>query len=157
MVSVFRCRRRRMTGLAPSASRHELHIAKVTALCCSTLVLASCSAARTPTSVYGVRALYRSIGIAASSSAFTDICESYMDGRLRDELEAAGRNCFTSHFEHWAERVRLSKIKANTRIVVSGHEALVYDGSEPERAVYLAGQWLLDRVPELGFSRARGG
>jgi hypothetical protein len=93
--------------------------------------------------------MYRSIGIDASSSDFGDICESYMDEQLRNELEPVSKNCFTSRFEHWAEKVRLSKIRPGTRIVVSGHEALVYDGAKPEKALYVVGQWRLGEVPEL--------
>jgi hypothetical protein len=101
--------------------------------------------------------MYRSIGIDASASNFGDICDSYMDKQLRSELEPVSRNCFTSRFERWAEKVRLSKIRSGTRIVVLGHEALVYDGAEPERALYAAGQWRLREVPEVILPRRAPG
>ena len=78
--------------------------------------------------------MYRSIGIDASFSNFGDICESYMDEQLRNDLQPLSKNCFTRRFEHWAEKIRLSKVRSGTRIVVSGHEALIYDGAEPEKA-----------------------
>jgi len=93
--------------------------------------------------------MYRSIGIDASSGNFGDICKSYMDERLRDELQPLSKRCFTRTFEHWAEEVRLSKIKPETEIVVSGGEALVYDAAKPEKALYVAGQWRLAEVPEI--------
>jgi len=93
--------------------------------------------------------MYRSIGIDASSGNFRDICESYMDEQLRSELQPLSRNCFTRGFEHWAEKVRLSKVSTGTRIVVSGREALVYDGAKPEKALYIAGEWRLGEVPEI--------
>jgi hypothetical protein len=51
----------------------------------------------------------------------------------------------------------VSKVKAGTRIVLSGREALIYDGAEPERAVYVNGQWLLGEVPELTRPRLTAG
>ncbi len=127
-------------------------------VCCSIALLSGCRGASSPQNVAGVRAMYRSIGIDASSSDFGDICKSYMDEQLRDELEPLSRNCFTSRFEHWAEKIRLSKVTPGTRIVVSGQKALVYDGARPERAVYVNGQWRLGEVPDLieaGGSPAR--
>jgi hypothetical protein len=93
--------------------------------------------------------MYRSIGIDASSGNFRDICESYMDGQLRNELQPLSKNCFTRRFERWAEGVRLSKVGSGARIVVSGREALVYDRAKPERALYIAGEWRLGEVPEI--------
>jgi hypothetical protein len=93
--------------------------------------------------------MYRSIGIDASSGNFGDICQSYMDEQLRSELEPLSKNCFSSRFEHWAEGIRLSKIRPGTRIVVYGGQALIYDGAEPERALYIAGQWRLDEAPAI--------
>ena len=72
-----------------------------------------------------------------------------MDELLRNELNPLSKGCSTARFEHWAEKVRLSKIRPNTRIVLSGHEALIYDGVKPERALYAAGQWRLAESPEL--------
>jgi hypothetical protein len=126
-------------------------------LCGSTILLCGCSQARSPENVAGVRAMYRSIGIDASASDFTDICDSYMDAALRDELQPVSKRCFTTKFEHWAEKIRLSKIKPDTRIVVSSGEALVYDGARPERVTYEAGQWRLAEVPEVVRQRSRGG
>jgi hypothetical protein len=97
--------------------------------------------------------MYRSIGIDASSSNFGDICTSYMDDRLRDELAPVSKGCFTRTFEHWAEKVRLSKINTGTRVVVTGRRALVYDGAEPEKALYIEGQWRLAEVPEIVASQ----
>jgi hypothetical protein len=57
--------------------------------------------------------------------------------------------------ERWAEKVRLSKVKARTRIVLSGDQALVYDGGEPETALYAHGQWVLAEVPELTTTQSR--
>jgi hypothetical protein len=119
------------------------------ATCCAIAWLVGCSAASSPQDVAGVRAMYRDIGIDASSSNFGDICETYMDEQLRKELEPVSKNCFSSRFEKWAERVRLSKITSATRIMVSGRQALVYDGATPERAQYLGGQWRLSEVPAL--------
>ncbi|MGO8905484.1 MAG: hypothetical protein ACLQMH_07655 [Solirubrobacteraceae bacterium] len=113
------------------------------------MLLIGCRGASSPQNVAGVRAMYRSIGIDASSSNFGDICESYMDEQLRSELEPLSKNCFTRTFEHWAEKVRLSKIGSGTRIVVSGRQALVYGGARPEKALYVSGQWRLAEVPEI--------
>jgi hypothetical protein len=87
--------------------------------------------------------------LVASSGNFGDICQSYIDERLRSELKPLSRNCFSSRVEHWAEGIRLSKIRPSTRMVVSGGQALVYDGAEPERALYIAGQWRLDEAPAI--------
>ncbi len=119
------------------------------AACCAVAPLVGCSAASSPRNVAGVRAMYRDIGIDASSSNFGDICDTYMDEQLRRELEHVDKNCFSSRFEKWAEKVRLSKVTSATRIVVSGRQALVYDGATPERAAYLDGQWRLSEVPAL--------
>lgn len=104
--------------------------------------------------------MYRSIGIEASSGDFTGICDSYMDEPLRGRVERTNHDCETSStmstLERWAEKVRLSKIKRQTRIVVSGPEALVYDGRTPERVLYRAGQWRLTEVPELSAPRRTG-
>ena len=104
--------------------------------------------------------MYRSIGIDASSGNFTDICDSYMDEPMRATVQRANYDCTTSStmstLEHWAERVRLSKIEPQTRIVVSGDQALVYDGARPERALYRSGQWRLTEVPELTAKRRNG-
>jgi hypothetical protein len=98
--------------------------------------------------------MYRSIGLDASAGAFSDVCRSYMDEPLRDQVQRLNDDCMTSSnsiskLEHWAEKVRLSKVKSGTRIVVSGKQALVYDGVWPEKALYSAGQWRLAEVPEL--------
>ncbi len=93
--------------------------------------------------------MYRSIGIDASAGNWPDICMSYMDERLRDRVEAASRGCYSSRVERWAEKVRLSKITSATRIVMSRSQAVVYDGARPEVAVYTAGEWRLNEVPEL--------
>jgi hypothetical protein len=97
--------------------------------------------------------MYRSIGLDAGAGDFTDICHSYMDGPLSSEVSRANNDCVTasssSRLERWAEKVRLSKVRARTRIVLSGDEALVYDGPEPEAALYIHGQWRLSQVPEL--------
>ena len=72
---------------------------------------------------------------------------------LREQVKRADDNCVvgnsTSNLERWAEKVRLAKVSARTRIAVSGREALVYDGAKPERALYVSGQWLLAEAPEL--------
>ena len=126
------------------------------AICCATVLVAGCRSASTPQSVAGVRVLYRSIGIDASTSDFSDICMSYMDEALQSELKRLSNGCSTPRFERWAEKVRLSKIRPNTRIVLSGREALIYDGVKPERALYAAGQWRLAEAPELVPTRGTG-
>jgi hypothetical protein len=122
-------------------------------LCTSLLVLAGCGSASAPQTANGVRAMYRSIGLDASDGAFTDICRSYMDEVLRISVERSNDHCTTSSstskLERWAEKIRLSKVGSGTRVVVSGTQALVYDGAEPERAVYASGQWRLAEAPEL--------
>jgi hypothetical protein len=130
------------------------------ALLCSALVLASgCSVARAPRSTAGVRALYRSIGIDASAGNFSDICRSYMDGPLRAYVERTNNDCTTSSelstLERWAEEIRLSQAEHASRIVLSSEQALIYDSSHPERAVYLAGEWRLAEVPALTAPRRR--
>ncbi len=99
--------------------------------------------------------MYRSIGVDASSGYFTDICQTYMDSELRRELQPVSRACFTTRFEHWAEKVRLSKVTPATSIVVTGHEAVVYDGARPERVVYVGGHWRLAEVPEISMGANR--
>jgi DNA-binding transcriptional regulator LsrR (DeoR family) len=122
-------------------------------LCSAALLLAGCGSANAPQTASGVRAMYRSIGLDASSGAFTDICRSYMDAQLRTEVERANDNCTTSsstsRLERWAEKIRASKIRPGTRIAISGGQALVYDGAKPERALYTSGQWQLAEAPEL--------
>ncbi len=118
--------------------------------------MAGCSAANAPQNATAVRVMYRSIGIDASAGSFTEICQSYMDKQLRDKLQPFNKNCLTSSFEHWAEKVRLSKIKPGTRIVISGHQALVYDGVKPEKVLYTGGEWRLADVPELFAPPHRG-
>jgi hypothetical protein len=121
-------------------------------ICLAALLISGCRASA-PQNVAGVRALYRAIGLDASSGNFGDICRSYMDARLRAEFEPSSKSCSTSKFERWAEKVRLSKVRPGTRITVSGGEALIYDGVRPERAVYVTGQWQLAEVPELTAAR----
>jgi hypothetical protein len=103
--------------------------------------------------------MYRSIGLDASSGAFLDVCRSYMDAPLRIEVERANDHCTTSsstsRLERWAEKIRLSKIKPGTRIVVSGDKALIYDAAQPEKAVYSSGQWRLAQAAELSAPAAR--
>jgi hypothetical protein len=127
-------------------------------LCSSIVLIAACGTASSPRDAAGVRAMYRSIGLDASAGAFTDVCRSYMDLPLRAQVERADEDCTTSsstsRLERWAEKIRLSKIKSATRIVVSGDEALVYDAAEPERALYGAGQWRLAEAPELSPTTA---
>jgi hypothetical protein len=127
-------------------------------LCFSIVLIAGCGTANSPRDAAGVRAMYRSIGLDASAGAFTDVCHSYMDSPLRAKVERANDDCTTSsstsRLERWAEKIRLSKIKSGTRIVVSGDEALVYDAAEPERALYGAGQWRLAEAPELSPTTA---
>ncbi len=123
------------------------------AVCASAALIAGCSSANAPETAAGVRAMYRSIGLDAGAGDFADVCRSLMDEPLRAEARRANNDCTpassTSSLERWAEKIRLSKVGTGTRIVVSGNEALVYDGAEPERAVYVGGQWLLAQAPEL--------
>lgn len=119
----------------------------------SAALIAGCGAASEPHSATGVRAMYRSIGLDASSGEFVDVCHSYMDQQLRAEFEPVQKNCLTTSFERWAEKIRVPGLGSSTRIVVSGHEALVYRTAKPEKpekpekAIYLAGQWRLAEVP----------
>jgi hypothetical protein len=129
-------------------------------LCCSVVLIAGCGGASAPRNASGVRAMYRSIGLDASAGAFGDVCRSYMDEPLRGQVQDANDDCSTSsstsRLERWAEKIRLSKVKSGTRILVSGQQALVYDGAKPEKALYTAGQWRLAEVPELSpTARAR--
>ncbi len=146
-----RCGSSRLVAKLSGASR-----VGAAALCCAALLLIGCRQARSPETVAGVRALYRSIGIAASSGNFVEICQADIDARLRSELEPLRKYCFTRTFERWAEKVRLSKIKTGTRIVLSGHEARIYDGAQPEKALYNDGEWRLDEAPEIAPSRRSG-
>jgi hypothetical protein len=122
-------------------------------------LLTGCSSASSPQTASGVRAMYRSVGLDAGAGDFTDICRSYMDAPLRDEVKRADNDCTTANYssklERWAEKVRLSKVKASTRIVLSGDKALVYDASEPETVLYIHGQWVLADVPELRMPPSR--
>jgi hypothetical protein len=118
-------------------------------LCCAAMSVGGCSTASSPRDVAGVRAMYRSIGIDAGSGNWSDICMSYMDARLRERVEAYSRGCYSTRVERWAEKVRLSKLKAATRIALTGFRAVIYDGTRPEAAVYAAGQWRLEEAPEL--------
>jgi hypothetical protein len=122
-------------------------------LCAAVALLAGCSSANAPESAAGVRAMYRSIGLDAGAGDFTDVCRSLMDEPLRARVRRANDNCTTgnstSALERWAEKIRLAKVSAGTRIVLSGREALIYDGAKPERALYVNGQWLMAQAPEL--------
>jgi hypothetical protein len=97
--------------------------------------------------------MYRSIGLDAGAGDFTDICHSYMDGPLSSEVSRSNNDCVTantsSRLERWAEKIRLSKVRAGTPIVLSGNHALVYDGAKPETVLYIHGQWRLSEVQEL--------
>lgn len=132
-----------------------LHMSRLgTAIACLLILgLAGCSAAKAPENAAGVRSMYRSIGLDAGGGDFIDICRSYMQAALRNEVKRTNNECSTgssiSPLERWAEKVRLAKITAATRIVMSGRTALVLDGIQPERAVYIGGEWLLAAVPEL--------
>jgi hypothetical protein len=131
----------------------------VAALCLSAALIAGCGGASAPQSATGVRAMYRSIGLDASSGEFNDICRSYMDPQLRAEFEPTLKNCLTTGFERWAEKIRVPGLGASTRIVVAGREALVYRSAKPERpekAIYVAGQWLLAEVPATIVPRRVG-
>jgi hypothetical protein len=119
-------------------------------VCCVAVSIAGCGTASSPRDVAGVRAMYRSIGIDASAGNWSDICMSYMDAALRKRGEALGRGCFSPSLERWAEKVRLSKLTPTTRIAISGSRAVIYDGTRPEAALYTAGEWRLQEVPELG-------
>jgi hypothetical protein len=122
-------------------------------------LLTGCSSASSPQTASGVRAMYRSIGLDAGAADFTDVCRTYMDAPLRDEVKKADNDCATANYssklERWAEKVRLSKVKASTRIVLSGDRALVYDDTEPEAVLYIHGQWVLADVPELTTTPSR--
>ncbi len=97
--------------------------------------------------------MYRAIGLDAGAGDFTDICRSYMDQALGARTAHSNHDCTTSSstssLERWAEKVRLAKVTTATRIALSRSEALVYDGTEPERVLYSGGQWRLAEVPEL--------
>jgi hypothetical protein len=119
------------------------------AAACATALVTGCAGASAPENVVGVRALYRSIGIDASSGDFTDICRTYMTGGLREELVTLHKPCSPgSAVERWAEKVRVAKV-GTARIALSGTRALVRDGSGREVALYENGQWRLDEVPEI--------
>jgi hypothetical protein len=118
------------------------------AAACAIALITGCAGASAPENVVGVRALYRSIGIDASSGNFADICRTYMTGRLREELITLHKPCSGSAVERWAEKVGVAKVRT-ARIAVSGTSALVYDGAGREVALYENGQWRLDRVPEI--------
>jgi hypothetical protein len=126
-------------------------------VCASLVLIAGCGTASSPRDAAGVRAMYRSIGLDASAGDFIDVCRSYMVQPLRGEVSRSNHGCVaassTSKLERWAEKIRLSKVKSGTRIVVSGHEALVDDATRPERALYVDGQWQLSEVPELTARR----
>lgn len=114
---------------------------------CVALLLGGCGGASAPQTAAGVRSMYRSIGLDASSGEFVDICESYMDPQLRRRFEPALKDCLSASFERWAEKIRSPGLSPGTRIVLSGRQARVYRAREPERAIYLGGQWLLAEVP----------
>jgi hypothetical protein len=145
--------------LRPSAKLWHMRVPGAAVLCCAVALLGGCGGASSPRDADGVRAMYRSIGLDASSGAFLDICRSYMNEPLRIEVERTNDGCTasssTSRLERWAEKVRLSKIKTGTRIVVSGDEALIYDAGQPEMAMYTSGQWRLARAPGLIASTTR--
>lgn len=111
------------------------------------MLIAGCGTASSPKDTAGVRAMYRSIGLDASSGEFSEICQSYMDRQLRAAFNPSQKNCLTTSFERWAEKIRAPGLVPSTRIVLSGDEAWVYRAAKPERAVYDAGQWLLAEVP----------
>lgn len=100
--------------------------------------------------------MYRSIGLDASSGEFNLICQSYMDQSLRAEFEPSQKDCLTTSFERWAEKIRVPGLASNTRIVISGREAFVYRSAKPEKAVYTDGQWLLAEVPATIVPRRTG-
>lgn|GEM_PF-1528392 len=126
---------------------------RAAALCVSIALLAGCGGARAPQSVAGVRAMYRAIGLDASSGEFSDICRSYMDRQLRSELTPFERDCLTTGFERWAEKIRVPGVGASIRIVLAGDEALVYRSTKPEKAIYIGGQWQLAEVPQVILPR----
>lgn len=119
------------------------------ALALCALALGGCSAASAPRNAEAVRAMYRSIGVDASSGYWTDICSSYMDASLRAQVQRRAKDCFSTTVERWAERIRLAKVRPSTRIVLSGGRATIFDGPTPEVALYTGGQWRLDRAAEI--------
>jgi len=119
------------------------------------LLIGGCSTAAVPRDPSGVRTLYRGIGIDAGVGDPQDICRSYLAAPLRREVERQRYACLGTRVERWSEKVRRAKVKATTQIVVTGTTALIYDGTPPERAVYVSGRWLLADAPELTESRAR--
>jgi hypothetical protein len=127
--------------------------ARAAALCSALVLLAGCAGASAPKSSAGVRSMYRAIGLDASSGEFADICRSYMDSRLRSELTPFERDCLTTSFERWAEKIRVPGIGAGTRILVAGDQALVYRATTPEKAIYTGGQWQLAEVPQAILPR----
>ena len=110
------------------------------------VLIVGCSTASAPKDVEGVRAMYRSIG---AGGAPNEVCAVFFVRELQDELKSARVSCSSTKFEKWSEKVRLSKITPTTRIEVSGSEAVIHDGSRPERAVYVDGEWHLSEIPEL--------
>ncbi len=81
--------------------------------------------------------------VAADGRAhnFGQICKREMDAELRQLAYLVGADCVEAITAEWAEGVQLSRIGAETRIVVSGNTATVFDGAAPDRALYADGRW----------------
>lgn len=94
-----------------------------------------------------VRAMFTNVAAYGREHDFGQICQHEMDAQLRQLISVAAGSCVNTLAAEWAEGVQLSKISSQTRVLISGNKATVFDGTAPDRAVYTHGRWKLAEVP----------
>ncbi len=91
--------------------------------------------------------MFASVAADGRAHDFGQICKNEMDAELRQLAYLVGADCVKAIAAEWAEGVQLSRIGAETRIVVSGNTATVFDGAAPDRALYTEGRWEMAETP----------
>jgi hypothetical protein len=128
--------------------RHRSWVGVLAVFAASSATLAGCGTSAKPTRAQAeVRALFGTVAAEARAHDFGPICDDQLDSELRELLYLVGANCWKVLASDWVEGVQLSKIGPNTRIVVSGKSATIYDGPVPDRAVLTDGRWKLAEMP----------
>ncbi len=94
-----------------------------------------------------VRALFARVASAGRAADFAHICKSEMSPALLQLDYLAGGDCASDLRAEWHEGVELAKIGSQTRVVIDGRKAVVFDGAAPDSAIKVRGRWLLAEFP----------
>lgn len=112
----------------------------------SVALIAGCG--NTPTKAQSeVRGLFAKVATDGRAHRFAAICQGEITGVIRQLEYLVGGNCEKDFAQEWNEGVQLTNITSNTSIDVHGNEAIVHDGSSPDRARRVYGRWLVSEVP----------